>query len=515
MNGKKDSDNQNSEHSKKKWILPALCLVGLAIVACIYWCPPNPPDLATMLAEEFDADPNFLSLNLPPRPDRYPGTTLLAPYDIFLKSVKSTDMALNRGSLHEFTRQFSGTSEGKSKSIGNMFQIVANSQAKVDFEFKSTNSSVVEREELLKHVENLALAEDIKEGAPANVIYRSFEGKLVMTVKRHRTLFGGMDAWNELVDDLKSGGIDTVAFEINLEEEDEVRFEFSEPIVFAFEACSAESLLNFGTLRKVAPTVAVTDPKKAVQSLMKIDPLALEDVSETLREIGPGVGDAVQDAMRSNAPWAKERGEVLLRNLPTQFRPKLNNPQTSIKDPDPSVRTWSVLQLSDSASDSDIQILARALRDDDPTVRFLASQSLGELGSRANVAAPALKDATKDSNPDVRLSAEASLIVVEAGQGQETIAVENAITAPDAVSRVAAVTVMGNHFLPVNKSLPLLKQSLADPDLSVQMEALKSIGKLGPAAKPLIPDVKRLLGSKNPNIRRAARLALGRIRQGG
>ena len=76
---------------------------------------------------------------------------------------------------------------------------------------------------------------------------------------------------------------------------------------------------------------------------------------------------------------------------------------------------------------------------EDPAVRFVASRSLGDLGSRVNVAASTLQNATNDSDPDVRQSAAASLIVAEAVQGYETVAVEDAITAPDAKTRASAI----------------------------------------------------------------------------
>ena len=56
---------------------------------------------------------------------------------------------------------------------------------------------------------------------------------------------------------------------------------------------------------------------------------------------------------------------------------------------------------------SDISYWTRVLKAQDPQLRIRAARNLGETRSAA--AAPALMDALKDENPDVRLEAERAL----------------------------------------------------------------------------------------------------------
>jgi HEAT repeat protein len=163
-----------------------------------------------------------------------------------------------------------------------------------------------------------------------------------------------------------------------------------------------------------------------------------------------------------------------------------------IKDARPEVLTAMVAKLSTDERDLVIGPLSRFGAAAEPATRALiaivkndslgdrtrweAIQTLGEIGPGARDAIPALIDALKDRDDDVREHAAESL------------------------GDIGAI-----------EAVPQLTMALADESPEVRRDAVRSLGQLGPAAKPALAAIEKLLGDKNENVRGAAKSALRRI----
>ena len=119
----------------------------------------------------------------------------------------------------------------------------------------------------------------------------------------------------------------------------------------------------------------------------------------------------------------------------------------------------------------------KALKHDDPKVRYRAAHTLAELGPLAKFALPELREMLEDKNPMVRLKAAEALWKID---------------------KTPSATLM-----------PVLLQALKDKDHGVRSEAPRVIALLGAKAKPAVPALVEALKDKEFDVKLAAITALG------
>jgi HEAT repeat protein len=185
----------------------------------------------------------------------------------------------------------------------------------------------------------------------------------------------------------------------------------------------------------------------AIQALGQIGPDAREAVPSLVRARGVSQAHAlaVDAALKTilpspdSAPPARKAVEGLLRDLKDKdegvrlhaakslgqmgagAKAALPALLAAAKDPDPDVRrvaeraAETVREALGQGKD-DVARLVEELRDRDEAVRLKAAKVLGRLGVAAKSAVPALSDATKDPDDDVRRVAKDALDKIHGGK---------------------------------------------------------------------------------------------------
>jgi HEAT repeat protein len=158
----------------------------------------------------------------------------------------------------------------------------------------------------------------------------------------------------------------------------------------------------------------------------------------------------------------------------------------SLDDPNPAVRVAALRALS--RDDGDVDVLIKALQDEDADVRLVAAMRLHGRGRQAGKSAKALIVLLKDKHKGVR---------------------REAIEALSAIGAAAA---------------PALVEALADPDPHVRAGAALALSDVGtpkesrtrfPEEKAMaVPALERLLNDEDPDVRKNATRAMEDIREG-
>ena len=155
-----------------------------------------------------------------------------------------------------------------------------------------------------------------------------------------------------------------------------------------------------------------------------------------------------------------------------------------------------------------VPALAQALKDKDCDVRLYAAVALGKIGSEAGVAVPALIEALKDEDLCVRMGAEKAL--GEIGPTAMPALIE-ALKDEDLGVRTGAEKALGGIG---PAAVPALIEALKEEDLDVRCSAAQALGEIGAQATVAVCDLIEALRDENLPIRWRAAAALGKIGPG-
>jgi ATP:ADP antiporter, AAA family len=149
----------------------------------------------------------------------------------------------------------------------------------------------------------------------------------------------------------------------------------------------------------------------------------------------------------------------------------------------------------------------RLLRDDDAEVRAAAVQALAAL--RREDVVSSMQRYLDD--PEPRVAATAAVVLADAGRASDTAAAEATLTALAGDMREAAAPARREVAAALAhvrnpQFRPLLVPLIADPDVSVAREAIRSVKALGPIDPLFVPSLVSLLGHRG--LKAAARDAL-------
>ena len=137
---------------------------------------------------------------------------------------------------------------------------------------------------------------------------------------------------------------------------------------------------------------------------------------------------------------------------------------------------WALQSIGPDAKAA-VPALTQALRHDEEEVRLQAAETLGAIGPDAVASVPALTEALGDNDEDVRSAAAGALEAI----------------GPDA-----------------NAAVPALIEALTDANLFVRMHATCALRRIGPPAHLAVPALIDAL--EDPSIREVAEEALRKIR---
>jgi HEAT repeat protein len=193
--------------------------------------------------------------------------------------------------------------------------------------------------------------------------------------------------------------------------------------------------------------------------------------------------------------------------------PRLANALISAaKDSDGGVRLAATGMLY-MAGPSAVPALIAALRDGDPMVRFEATKCCRELGPAAARAAPFLVDALR-GNADAMFASVAAQALGRVGGSDAEDAVpelRRMMARPGVASLRSECALAVWRLDPARAGEVLLAMTPLLRDPLTAYYAANTLGEMGVAAAPAVPDLIRVLDAELDYVRMGAAVALGRI----
>lgn len=157
--------------------------------------------------------------------------------------------------------------------------------------------------------------------------------------------------------------------------------------------------------------------------------------------------------------------------------------------------------------------LIAALSNGKSHVRSSAASALGTMGSAAADAVPALIKLLADK-PPARTFAAGALGAIASRADIAVPALLGAVDDEEHEFRRAALTSLGQFGPAASAAVPVLLPFLEDPDWPWwHYLAAEALGRIGPAAAPALPSLRKLLKSKDRQIREQAAQAIDFISQ--
>jgi len=211
--------------------------------------------------------------------------------------------------------------------------------------------------------------------------------------------------------------------------------------------------------------------------------------------------------------------EALHRVDPGNPRP-LDYLQTGLKDTNRQARAEAAeaLRQFGAGAQASLPALRAALRDSDSWVQFNAARALVEIGPRDEEAVALLQQVLTNPSPteDFRgLLAAQSLLKCPPAPVKAASFVEGKLQQKDERVRLYAALLMSEAGLESPAVLPVLTDVLTtSADYRNLVLATKAVGQIGPRASGVLPVLRRLLTSKDQELRATAAEALSRVQLG-
>jgi HEAT repeat protein len=152
-----------------------------------------------------------------------------------------------------------------------------------------------------------------------------------------------------------------------------------------------------------------------------------------------------------------------------------------------------------------VPALLDALKDSDKQVRLHAAQALAEIDPAAPMVLPAVVDTLRDVDPEVRKAAQAAL--VKAGKpAVRQLAVALRSSAAD--QRIALAEVLQQMGDKAKDAVPVFLELVKDPDRQVRFKAILALRDIAPVSPPAVQVFLEGLRDSDEEVRVAAHIAL-------
>lgn len=264
---------------------------------------------------------------------------------------------------------------------------------------------------------------------------------------------------------------------------------------------------NYHARGEAAVAAATIDPRSSallpvLARSLEEDHRARNKIARALAMIGPEAKDLVPLLVKLSGPesWygshcaiaaaviapdAAAMPELLIKQLP---------PKSVVLDDDDWAMLTTALQKGRARLHALIPLLIGVLKDRSASQRN-AARALAVFGRDAEKAVPALLDLLPTEH--LRPEAIDALVRIASEQTPPLLAARKD---SNPLVRSGVVEVLG-HF---PAGLPLVVESLADPSARVRLAAIQTLARIGPRAKPALPQIRKQLKSESRTLREAA-----------
>jgi HEAT repeat protein len=262
-----------------------------------------------------------------------------------------------------------------------------------------------------------------------------------------------------------------------------------------------------------------------------------------LRALGPATVPVLLNAVHAKDTGLKRLELFIWTQLPAIMKSRLSPPVPAAQR---RSRAYVALAEIDPDSDDTLRALLQGLKDPSWIVRLQCARGLMRIPQPSPEVDAALKAACKDQDPLVRDQAAMTLGCVGSKPQENPPLVERSeanlsfhvqlyftginsgqlawksipqlakdLKRPNREYRYVATQALRERGLAARDALPDLIESLNDPYYLVRMGVVKTLGQLGPGAKPAVPALNRLLEeTADELLRRAVIQALQNIEPG-
>lgn len=204
------------------------CIVG---VGCLLFTTMADADIKSAIVHDFHADPEYCVINLPPRPDAWPGAIFTSNLRFPIVYGNSKDPALHSGPSVAIGSD-DGLDIGANAGVGisSLFRISSDAAdvARVVMSFPDAHIVDMDYGDLVRHIETSKdTIESAKRGQIPIIVVKAYVGTPLITVTKKAG--ASAEAWAKLEKDVKAGA------KISAFDGNSISYQSGEPIVFAFE----------------------------------------------------------------------------------------------------------------------------------------------------------------------------------------------------------------------------------------------------------------------------------------
>jgi hypothetical protein len=218
---------------------PTAVLFLIALYATTSTAATNGPPssgFVTLLAEKLGADPQNLVLNVPPRPDAWPGAIFTSNLRVPIRRGDPNDISLKRGQpVRVDATNAAEVGAGAGAGFWSMFGLSVGATDIADISMIFPDALIVDMEydNLVKHIELPGpVVEAITRGQIPLIVIKSYMGTPTITMKRKSG--ASADAYAKMKSGIEARAQGSAGVG------DSVSYGLKEPIIFAFETAQID-----------------------------------------------------------------------------------------------------------------------------------------------------------------------------------------------------------------------------------------------------------------------------------
>jgi HEAT repeat protein len=211
-------------------------------------------------------------------------------------------------------------------------------------------------------------------------------------------------------------------------------------------------------------------------------------------------------------PEARGKAAAALGNLGPHAVAAVPALVKALQDDDATVYSKAIFALARAGKPA-VPALIEALKSENSQVREGAAEVLGEIGKDAKTAVPQLKDLLKDNAPHVRVQAAMALYRAEYRPAAMIALLAGAAKQND-TGRLGAIRSLGKIGPAAKRAVPVLAEALKNKSISVRDFAARALEHIGPGAEKAVPALTVALKDPEALVRMTSVWALDAIGPG-
>jgi lysophospholipase L1-like esterase len=212
--------------------------------------------------------------------------------------------------------------------------------------------------------------------------------------------------------------------------------------------------------------------------------------------------------------WIRDQSPNLVSDGPAGEAIKSAVIALAVDDSSPRVRFEAAQALYALAlpGEASVAALIRGLKHEDPRVRAFATWTLGEMREVAQPAVPALVALARDDGGAGKTGALTAIGKI-GGNSPETIPLLlQELKHPKEARRYRAARTIGRMGEAAGSAVPGLIEALRDPSALVRLHVVRAFGNIGEASKSALPALIQVLNNDpDPEVRKEVSLTLSKL----